>query len=193
MMNLKSLSLGLVLTTLGVMGLSIEADAYSFKYLGSSAASGGDTNFDFEFGVSPGESFSPSSNLIVTGFEGVSGARVLGTTTPNPDPNSVTIPAQFFFKSNGGTSTAAVFSPIGSLNGSSGQLYFQTFQITAKSVPTGFVQANFGGAVSGQPGFIDPTPVPEPLTILGSMAALGFASRCQKEFAKKQSANSEEA
>ena len=46
--------------------------------------------------------------------------------------------------------------------------------------------ANFGGNT------LDPTPVPEPLTILGTLAALGFGSRCQKEFAKKQSANSEE-
>jgi hypothetical protein len=193
MMNLKDLSLGLVLTTLGVMGLSIKTDAYSFKYLGSSAASGGHTNFDFEFGVAPGETISPSSQLVVTGFKGISGGRVLDITSPNSASNSATIPAPFFFNFNGGTSTTALFSPIGSLNGSSGQLYFQTFQVTAVSVPTGFVQANFGGAIPGQPGFLDPTPVPEPLTILGSLAALGFASRCQKEFAKKQSANSEEA
>ncbi len=193
MMNFKKLSLGLALTTLGIMGLSVEADAYSFKYVGSSAASGGNTNFNFEFGVAPGQAISPSSHLIVTGFEGISGGSVLGITTPNPDPDSVTIPAPFFFKSNGGTSTTAFFSPTGLLNGSSGQLYFQTFQVTAASVPTGFVQANFGGAPPGQPGFMDPTPVPEPLTILGSLAALGFGSRCQKEFAKKQSANSEEA
>jgi hypothetical protein len=192
-MNLKNLSLGLVLTSLGVMGLSIEADAYSFNYIGSSPASGGNTNFDFEFGVAPGQSISPSSNLLVSGFEGISGGRVLGTTIPNPDPNSVTIPAPFFFQSNGGTSTIAFFSPTGSLNGSSGQLYFQTFQVTAASVPTGFVYANFGGAPPGQPGFLAPTPVPEPLTILGTLAALGFGSRCQKEFAKKQSANSEDA
>mgnify|MGYP006186001103 CR=1 FL=1 len=47
MMNFKKLSLGLALTTLGIMGLSVEADAYSFKYVGSSAASGGNTNFNF--------------------------------------------------------------------------------------------------------------------------------------------------
>ena len=192
-MNTKNVSLALALTGLGIIGLSAKADAYSFNFLGSSPASGGNTNFDFEFGVSPGQSISPSSNLIVSGFEGISGGRVLGTTTTNPDPNSVTIPAPFFFQSNGGTNTTAFFSPIGSLNGSSGQLYFQTFQVTATSVPTNYVQANFGGAVPGQPGFLAPTPVPEPLTILGTLAALGFGSRCQKEFAKKQSANSEEA
>lgn len=192
-MNLQNLFLGLALTSLGVVGLSVEADAYSFRYVGSSAASGGDTNFDFEFGVGPGETISPSSHLVVSGFEGISGGRVLDVTTPNTAPNSVTIPAPFFFQSNGGTDTTAFFSPIGSLNGSSGQLYFQTFQVTATDVPTGFVQANFGGAPPGSPGFLAPTPVPEPLTILGSLAALGFGSRCQKEFAKKQSANAEEA
>lgn len=192
-MNLQNLFLGLTLTSIGVVGLSVEADAYSFRYVGSSAASGGDTNFNFEFGVAPGQSVSPSSNLVVSGFEGISGGRVLDVTTPNTAPNSITIPAPFFFRSSGGTDTTAFFSPTGSLNGSSGQLYFQTFQVTATSVPTGFVQANFGGIPPGQPGFLDPTPVPEPLTILGSLAALGFGSRCQKEFAKKQSANSEKA
>ena len=192
-MNLQNLFLGLAVTSLGVIGLSVEADAYSFRYVGSSGASGGDTNFDFEFGVAPGDTISPSSHLVVSGFEGISGGKVLGVTTPNTDPNSITIPAPFFFESNGGTDTTAFFSPTGSLNGSSGTLYFQTFQVTAKSVPTGYVQANFGGIPPGQPGFLAPTPVPEPLTILGSMAALGFASRCQKEFAKKQSANAEEA
>jgi len=139
-MNIKNFSLGLALTGLGIISLTAKADAYSFNFLGSSPASGGNTNFNFEFGVSPGQSISPSSNLVVSGFEGVSGGKVLDITTPNPDPNSVTIPAPFFFQSNGGTSTTAFFSPLGSLNGSSGQLYFQTFQVTATSVPTGYVQ-----------------------------------------------------
>jgi hypothetical protein len=193
-MNFKNLSLGLALTGLGVISLSMKADAYSFNYLGSSSASGGNTNFDFEFGVNPGDTFSPSSTLAVAGFQGISGGSTFGVTTPNPDPNGATIPAPFFFQYSGSNATndTAYFTiPTGFAGGSAGTLYFQTFRVTAASVPSSFVYPNFGGAVPGQPGFLDPTPVPEPLTILGSMAALGFASRCQKEFAKKQSANSE--
>lgn len=191
MINFKTVSLGLIASSLGLLALTTEAQAYSFKFL-TSSPSGPDptspTNFDFQFGVDPGETFSPSSTLSVAGFEDISGGSTFGVTTSNP--NNDILPAPFFFQYAGSSADnkTAYFSLNGSLAGSAQTIYFQTFRVTAMAVPSGEVFANFGGGPGGQ---LPPTPVPEPLTILGSLAALGFGAFGQKEYAKKQSQNSD--
>lgn len=189
MINLKTVSLGLIASSLGILALTTEAQAYSFNFLGSSPSGTGSTHWDFQLGVGPGETFSSSSTLAVAGFEDISGGSTFGVTTPNP--NNDILPAPFFFKyaSSSADKKTAYFSiPSGFLGGSAQTIYFQTFRVTAMAVPSGEVFPNFGGGPGGQ---LPPTPVPEPFTILGSLAALGFGAFGQKEYAKKQSQNSD--
>ena len=54
-MNLKTFSTGLALSALGVLSLATQADAYSFSFLGSAAAGGGQTNYQFGFTAAPGD------------------------------------------------------------------------------------------------------------------------------------------
>ena len=189
-MNLKKLSLGLVLAGIGVVTLIPKAEAFQFRYLNQAPNPEGGFDFNFELKADSsyyyGNYIYSGETLTVRGFQGISNAALTAPQTNQSgmiSADAIFDPDQTLWnKTRAEFTTDASFYPNPNRSFS-----LQTFTITAKSVPSGFVNANFGG------NFLDPTPVPEPLTILGSLAALGFASRCQKEFAKKQSANSEEA
>jgi len=183
-MNLKNLSLGLTLTGLAFVALTPKAQAFQFSYLNQVANPGGGFDFNFELQSNPFDYIYSGENLTVKGFQGVREASLTAPQTNKTgviSADTVFDPDQVFWNKTTARFTTSDFIY------SSRPLSFQTFTITAASVDNNIVNANFGGQQ------LPPTPVPEPLTILGSMAALGFASRCQKEFAKKQSANSEEA
>jgi len=180
-MNIKNLSLGLALTGLGIIGLSAKADAYSFNFLKQTG-----NNYNFEFVTQgPADVIATGQQLTITGFTGVTGLA----TSPVTDNVAGVLPSSFGFNPTGITPTSATFTAAANVSLIPGNIRYQTFTVTAADVPTGIVNPSFPSINNP----LNPTPVPEPLTILGSMAALGFASRCQKEFAKKQSANSEEA
>jgi hypothetical protein len=183
-MNLKNLSLGLTLTGLAFVTLTPKAQAFQFLYLNQTANLGGGFDFNFELQADPYEYIYSGETLTVRGFQGVRDASL---TAPQMNQTGM-ISADAIFDPDQTlwNKTRAQFTTSGSIY-SSRAIRLQTFTITATSVDNNMVQANFGGQQ------LPSTPVPEPLTILGSMAALGFAARCQKEFAKKQSANSEEA
>lgn len=186
-MNLKKLSLGLALAGLGVFTLISKAEAFQFRYLNQAPNPEGGFDFNFELqSDSYGDYIYSGETLTVRGFQGISNAAL---TAPQTNQSGM-ISADTIFDRDQTlwNKTRAEFTTDGSFYPNPNRSFrLQTFTITATSVPSGFVNANFGG------NSLDPTPVPEPLTILGSLAALGFASRCQKEFAKKQSTNSEEA
>ena len=178
-MNLKHLSFGIALTGLGVVALTTQAQAYEFNFLGSN-----NNTYNFEFVTGgPNDGISQNDELIVTGFTGISGIEL---TDPINNVAGV-VRASIAFTTTSFTPDIAVFTANANVSGILRDTPYQTFSITATGVPPNFVNANFRG------NDISPTPVPEPLTILGTLAALGFGSRCQKEFAKKKSANSEEA
>jgi hypothetical protein len=186
MMNFKKLSLGLTVAGLAFVALTPKAHAFQFFYLNSSQSStAGFFDFNFEFQADPGDTILTDQSLVISGFDQVKSASltdpqineagvIYSDSTFDPDKTSV-------------HNTSVTFNTIGEVAAQRRAVRFQTFTVTAAGVPSGFVNPNFGGNP------LAPTPVPEPLTILGSLAALGFGSRCQKEFAKKQSANSEEA
>jgi hypothetical protein len=177
-MDLKHLSFGLALTALGVVALTTQAQAYEFNFIGNN-----NNTYNFEFVTQgPNDIIEEDDELNISGFTGISEIKL--TEYINDVPG--VLRASDSFKTTSYTSDTAVFTATANFAGISRPTRYQTFSITTAGVPSGFVNANFRG------NFLDPTPVPEPLTILGSLAALGFGSRCQKEFAKKKSANSEE-
>lgn len=179
-MSIKNLSFGLVMTGLGVIALTTQAQAYEFNFLGSS----NNDTYNFELVTNgPNDIIQKDDQLSINGFTGISDIQL---TTYTDDVPGVLL-ASDSFQTTSHTSDTAVFTATANFAGISRATRYQTFSITAAGVPSNFVAANFGGNT------LAPTPVPEPLTILGSLAALGFGSRCQKEFAKKKSANSEEA
>ena len=189
-MNLKKLSLGLALAGLGIFTLIPKAEAFQFRYLNQAPNPEGGFDFNFELKADSSYYYDnyiySGETLTVRGFQGISNAAL---TAPQTNQSGM-ISADTIFDPDQTlwNKTRAEFTTDGSFYPNPNRSFsLQTFTITAKDVPSGFVSANFGWRS------LDPTPVPEPLTILGSLAALGFASRCQKEFAKKQSTNSEEA
>jgi hypothetical protein len=189
-MNLKKLSLGLALAGLGVITLIPKAEAFQFRYLNQAPNPEGGFDFNFELKADSsyyyGNYIYSGETLTVRGFQGISNAALTAPQTNQPgmiSADAIFDPDQTLWnKARAEFTTDASFYP-----NQNRSFSLQTFTITATSVPSGFVNANFGWRS------FDPTPVPEPLTILGTLAALGFGSRCQKEFAKKQSTNSEEA
>jgi len=184
-MNFQKFSLGLILAGLGTVSLTPKAQAFQFSYLNQTTNPGGDIDFNFEFQADPGDTISANQSLVISGFQQVKGASLTAPQTNEAGviySDSTFDPFQTTFNN-----TSATFTTVGEITAQRRAIKFQTFTVTAASVDSNIVNPDFGG--NQLPG----TPVPEPLTILGSMAALGFASRCQKEFAKKQSANSEEA
>jgi hypothetical protein len=85
------------------------------------------------------------------------------------------------------------YTALSNVNQINGNVKYQTFVVTADAVPIGFVSGDYQlpNGSSLLPNGPQPSPVPEPLTILGSLAALGFGAFGQKEYAKKQSQNSD--
>jgi len=182
-MGLKHIYFGIALSGLGVVALTTQAQAYEFNFLGSN-----NDTYNFELVTEgPNDIIEKDDELSISGFGDVSSIQL---TTYIDDVPGVLL-ASDSFKTTSYTSDTAVFTATANFSGISRNTRYQTFSITTTGttvgVPSGFVNATF----RGNP--LAPTPVPEPLTILGTLAALGFGSRCQKEFAKKQSANSEEA
>ena len=185
MMNFQKLSLGLTIAGLTFVTLTPKAEAFQFFYLNQAANPGGGIDFNFELQADPGNTVSANQSLVISGFQQVKGASLTGPQSNEAGviySDSTFDPTKTTFNN-----TSATFTTIGEIKAQLRPVRFQTFTVTAVSVDNNIVNPDFGGNP------LDPTPVPEPLTILGSLAALGFASRCQKEFAKKQSANSEEA
>ena len=185
-MNFKKLSFGLTVAGLAFVTLTPKAQAFQFSYLNSSQSStAGFFNFNFELQADPGDTVLTNQSLVISGFQQVQAASL---TAPQANEAGVIYSDSTFDPTKTTfNSTSATFTTIGEIIAQRRPIRFQTFTVTAASVDNNIVNPDFGG--NQLPG----TPVPEPLTILGSMADLGFASRCQKEFAKKQSANSEEA
>ena len=178
-MDLKNLSFGLALTGLGIVGLTTQSQAYEFNFLGSS-----NDTYNFEFVTNGANDIIQKDDVLsISGFTGISDIQL----TRYIDDVAGVLPATDAFTTTSYTSDTAIFTAVANLDNITRDVRYKTFSITAAGVPSGFVNPNFGGNP------LNPTPVPEPLTVLGTLAALGFGSRCQKEFAKKQSANSEDA
>ena len=185
MINFKKISLGLLLAGLSTVSLTPKAQAFQFSYLNQAANPGGGIDFNFEFQVDPGDTISSGQILSVRGFQQIRSAAM---TDPQANQAGVVFADSIFDADQTLWNSSRVqFTSNSGLSSPNRAFRLQSFTVTATGVDNDEVNANFGG----QP--LSPTPVPEPLTILGSLAALGFGSRCQKEFAKKQSANSEEA
>jgi hypothetical protein len=85
------------------------------------------------------------------------------------------------------------YTALSNLSQINGNVKYQTFVVTADAVPTGYVLGDYQlpNGSSLLPNGAVQIPVPEPFTILGSLAALGFGAFGQKEYAKKQSQNSD--
>ncbi|MFM7437600.1 MAG: PEP-CTERM sorting domain-containing protein [Snowella sp.] len=181
-MNLKHLSFSLALTGLSIVSLTTQAQAYKFNFIGSN-----NNTYNFELVTEgPDDIIEENDQLSVSGFNEISEIKLTNFIDDVPG----VLLASDSFKTSSYTPDTAFFAATANFAGISRPTRYQTFSITTTGTPTGvpsgFVNASFRG------NFLDPTPVPEPLTILGSLAALGFGSRCQKEFAKKKSANAEE-
>lgn len=177
-MTFKSLALGLALAGASVMGVSQAAQAYQFNFKSAVDVGGGLKDYNFEFVTQgPSDFVAVGNQLIIQGFEGVTGAR----TSDIIDNVAGVLPSSFGFAADFTTSTTANFLAQANVNLIPGNIRYQTFTVTAANVPTGEVQAFFPGLNNP----LAPTPVPEPLTIMGSLAALGFGVY-GKKFGNKQ-------
>lgn len=160
-----------------------QAQAYQFNFL--NARSVGNTfNWNFEFvSESAGDQVQNSDELRVEGFEGVTSA-----STTRPRNGSNILDAREGFAVTGFDNTSATYNVAPDVNVNfPAPLRYQTFTVQATSVPTGVVQAFY----NGQP--LAPTVVPEPLTIVGSLAALGFGAYGQRQFNRRSKVEAETA
>ena len=194
MINFKTVSLGLAVSGLGFFALATDAQAYSFDYLGSSA-SGGSTAWKFGFN-SEGfdQSLGNDNRIVFGGFSGLKSAGFAAALSSSTD-DTIVVPNTLVFQTvvNVDPSIGEVtYTALSNLNQINGNVKYQTFVVTADAVPTGFVLGDYqlpngSSLLPNGPQEI----IPEPLTILGSLAALGFGAFGQKEYAKKQSQNSD--
>ncbi len=177
-MTFKSLALGLALAGASVLGVNQAAQAYQFNFLNYQDVGGGLKEYNFEF-VTQGtqDPIALGNQLIIENFEGVTSI----VTSPVVDNIAGVLPSSFGFEAGFFNSTSATFDAKANVNLLAGQIRYQTFTVTAANTPGGFVQAYFPGI--NYP--LNPTPVPEPLTIMGSLAALGFGAY-GKKFGNKQ-------
>ena len=178
-MNFKPLAIGLALAGASVLGLSQSAQAYQFNFKSAVDVGGGLKDYNFEFVTQgPGDPIATGNQLIIQGFEGVTGLR----TSDVVDNIAGVLPSSFgFVAAPLSSTTSATFNATANANLINGQIRFQTFTVTAANTPGGQVQPFFPGL----PNPLNPTPVPEPLTIMGSLAALGFGVY-GKKFGNKQ-------
>lgn len=195
MINFKTVSLGLAVSSLGFFALATDAQAYSFDYLGASA-SGSSIAWKFGFN-SEGfdQSLGNDNKIVLGGFSGLKSAGFAGAISSSTD-DTIVVPATLVFQSvvNVDTTIGEVtYTALSNLNQINGNVKYQTFVVTADAVPTGFVTGDYQlpNGSSILPNGPVQIPVPEPFTILGSLAALGFGIFGQKEYAKKQSQNSD--
>jgi hypothetical protein len=177
-MNLKTFSTGLALSALGVLSLATQADAFSFNFLGSAAAGGGQTTYQFGFTAAPGEVIAAGQGLTVGGFEGISSISL--TDPVNNVASTLFSNSVFEIIGNGisNNATTANFRTLADISNFTGFVRYETFTVTATDVPTGEVIADFGGTP------LPPTAVPEPLTLLGALTAAGFGAAFKRRSLK---------
>ncbi|MFN5513435.1 MAG: PEP-CTERM sorting domain-containing protein [Cyanobacteriota bacterium] len=180
MFKLPSLTLGLLAAGL-TLAVTPQAQAYQFNFLdGRQVGNAFDWRFEF-VSEDAGDPVQNGDELRIEGFEGVTNA-----STTRPRSGSGLLDAREGFIATGFTATTASYTVAPDVNVNfPTPLRYQTFTVRATSVPTGIVQAFY----NGQP--LDPTVVPEPLTIIGSLAALGFGAYGQRQFNRRSQAEAE--
>ena len=174
-MNLKTFCTGLALSGLGVLSLGTQADAFSFSFLDSSNAGGGNTNYRFGFTAASNEVITAGQALIMEGFDSISS---LSFATPVGGAGTLFSDSTFDIVgiSNGGTT--ATFRTKSNISSVTGFVRYETFVVTAMDVPTGIVTPEFGGNP------LNPVAVPEPLTVLGAITAAGFGAAFKRRSSK---------
>jgi len=164
---------------------------------GGVAGTGSDGGFEDNFvGGGAGNNGGVPNGISSLGGSGAGGAIALGTGNGNgkvTNFGSISVLGGSSNGSSGGSGGVLVlakkFSNFGVLQGSVG------IETSGFATPNDFLfVGGGGGAAAGTPGgFIDtqepPDEVPEPLTILGSMAALGFGAYAER---KRKASNSSE-
>jgi hypothetical protein len=176
-MNLKTFCTGLALSGLGVLCLGTQADAYSFTFFGSTNAGSGQTNYKFGFVTAANEVIKAGQSLVVSGFEDIS-----SLSFADPVNGAGTLYADSVFRiigngiSNG--DTTATFTTKSDISSSNGVIRYQSFVVTAMDVPTGQVNVIFDGNNLGA------VAVPEPLTLLGAITAVGFGAAFKRRSLK---------
>ena len=163
--------------------------------MGASPSGG---SIDWKFGFNSegfDQSLGNDSRIVFGGFSGLKSAG-FGPTMSSSTNDTIVVPTTLVFQTvvNVDPSIGEVtYTALSNLNQINGNVKYQTFVVTADNVPTGSVIGDYqlpnGGSLL--PNGPQQSPVPEPLTILGSLAALGFGAFGQKEHAKKQSQNSD--
>ncbi|UXE58442.1 MAG: PEP-CTERM sorting domain-containing protein [Woronichinia naegeliana WA131] len=199
MINFKTVSLGLAVSSLGFFALATDAQAYSFDFLGASPSSGANAgSIDWKFGFNSqgfDQSLGNDNRIVFGGFSGLKSAG-FGPTMSSSTNDTIVVPTSIVFQEiiNVDLSIGEVtYTALSNLSQINGNVKYQTFVVTADAVPTGYVLGDYQlpNGSSLLPNGAVQIPVPEPFTILGSLAALGFGAFGQKEYAKKQSQNSD--
>jgi hypothetical protein len=199
MINFKTVSLGLAVSSLGFFALATDAQAYSFDFLGASPSSGANAgSIDWKFGFNSqgfDQSLGNDNRIVFGGFSGLKSAG-FGPTMSSSTNDTIVVPTSIVFQEiiNVDLSIGEVtYTALSNLSQINGNVKYETFVVTADAVPTGYVLGDYQlpNGSSLLPNGAVQIPVPEPFTILGSLAALGFGAFGQKEYAKKQSQNSD--
>jgi hypothetical protein len=198
MINFKTVSLGLAVSSLGFFALATDAQAYSFDFLGASPSSGANAgSIDWKFGFNSqgfDQSLGNDNRIVFGGFSGLKSAG-FGPTMSSSTNDTIVVPTSIVFQeiiNVDPTIGEVTYTALSNLSQINGNVKYQTFVVTADAVPTGYVLGDYQlpNGSSLLPNGPVQIPVPEPFTILGSLAALGFGAFGQKEYAKKQSQNS---
>jgi hypothetical protein len=198
MINFKTVSLGLAVSSLGFFALATDAQAYSFDFLGASPSSGANAgSIDWKFGFNSqgfDQSLGNDNRIVFGGFSGLKSAG-FGPTMSSSTNDTIVVPTSIVFQEIINVDPAigeVTYTALSNLSQINGNVKYQTFVVTADAVPTGYVLGDYQlpNGSSLLPNGPVQIPVPEPFTILGSLAALGFGVFGQKEYAKKQSQNS---
>ncbi len=161
------------------------SQAYSLDFLNSSDAGGGFTSFNFVFTVEPNEEVQPLDTLVIDGFENPIDALV-NEPIDNPSFNPLLARAAILWDASGIIAGEPIFETFGGFAGFKDAVAFQTLSVIAESVPNDLVVGDFQGTL------LDPTPVPEPFTVVSSLAALGFGAFGQKKFVKQKKRQDED-
>jgi hypothetical protein len=179
-MNLKTFCTGLALSGLGVLCLGTQADAYSFTFLGTTDAGNGKTDYRFGFVTAANEVIKAGQSLIASGFEDIS-----SLSFAEPVNGAGTLYADSVFAIIGGGisngNKSATFTTKSDISSSNGVIRYQSFVVTAMGVPTGQVDVTFDGNNIGA------VAVPEPLTLLGAITAVGFGAAFKRRSLKSVS------
>jgi hypothetical protein len=163
--------------------------------LGASPSGG---SIDWKFGFNSegfDQSLGNDSRIVFGGFSRLKSAG-FGPTMSSSTNDTIVVPTTLVFQSVVNVDPfigEVTYTALSNVNQINGNVKYQTFVVTADAVPIGFVSGDYQlpNGSSLLPNGPQPSPVPEPLTILGSLAALGFGAFGQKEYAKKQSQNSD--